>query len=368
MDLIIPEFVAFKAHLEATKDLAMFVSSKLEEAMGDKASEWKIENRSITLEKDASISFWNKSWLKAGANDDDLPPLMFQIVPCKPCFDDLAISLRQNEPFAPKFEHRIGMACGACEYAFGKAHDPQNLIGIWSTSFSVLGKTGGSTFEKPLLSGEDRERFGKYVVDIAVSVLKMEHLITPLCEKHNFQNHFSNKLSILFGDLTKALLSVLQKEEEWIMWSSSNLLEPFSSINFYKQSWQRPGQKSPAISISVEAESVKFDNLIYGIRGTIDSDQFTPEQRDSLRKINDILGFGRKSKWWLWYNYAEAPFRKTGGAEQKVIDEKSQLEMQTYFKEKIRSMKEKVAPLIDELFTEPSANTGKQTNSEGAPA
>ncbi len=366
LDLIIPEFIALKTHLEEAKNLAMFVRSKLEDALGDKASEWNIENQSVTLEKDKPISFWNKSWLKAGAKDDDLPPLMFQIVPCKPCFDDLAISLRQNEPFAPEFEHRLGMVCGACEFAFGKGHDLQHQIGIWSTSFSMFGTTGGCTFEKPLLSGEDRIGFDKYVAEIALNVIKMEPFITTLCKEHNYQRHVVKELLILYNDLTKELTSVFPKEEGWIMLSSTKLLERWSGISFYKQSWQRPGQKSGAISILIEAQSVNFDDLCYGIG---DTQQFTAEQREVVRtKMESILGPGRQSKTWPWYNYAEDPFRKTGGAELKVIDEIKQSEMRLYFRGKFRIMKEQVAPLIDELLTETSANQAKQASSEVKPA
>jgi len=150
------------------------------------------------------------------------------------------------------------------------------------------------------------------------------------------------------------------------MWSSTKLLERWSGMSFYKQSWQRPGQKSGAISIIIEAQSVNFDDLCYGIG---DTQQFTAEQREVVRmKMESIFGPVRNSTNWAWCKYAEAPFRKTGGVELKVIDEKLQAEMQTYFKEKFRIMKEQVAPLIDELLADTNANQTKQASSEVKPA
>lgn len=368
LDLIIPEFIALRAHLEGAKDLALFVSSKLEEALGNKVSEWKVENQSITLEKDKPISFWHKSWLKTGAKDDDLPPLMFQIVPCKPCFDDLAISLRQNEPFEPEFEHRLGMVCGACEFAFGKEHDPQHQIGIWSTSFPIFSITEGSSLNNHLLANENKAELGKNVFAIASSVLKMETLVTKLCKDHNFQTHFLTELKTFIDKFTKTLCDLFPEKEGWKMGSDISSLKRPSYLRFYKQIWQgqKSDQKYGIINLTLQSASGNFDNLLYGIMPT---ESISQEQTKKIHdKMTDLFKNGRSSDGWPWWQYAELPFRKTGGNEQKLIDEETQLEMIEYFRKKFSSMKEEIAPLIDTLLTETNKNVTQIASSEVKPA
>lgn len=371
VDMLLPEFIALKKHLEAVVDLADGAGKIVAQALGAETGDWKVENKAVSLEKMAPISIWHSSWRRKGAKDDDLPPVMLQIIPMVPCFDGLVISIRQNEQFDPKFEHRLGMVCGAFEFAFGKSHDASNLYGNWSTNLPEFSNTGGSNFiinqiKRPLIAGEEKAAFGECLQGVAKSIVKMAPFIASLCADHNFQHHFTNELSILINDLTKALHSVFPQAEGWITGASSNPLARWSGIWFYKQSWQRPGQKSGAICIAIEAQSVNFDDLVYGI---IDIQQFTIEQREAVRKkMESILGSGRQSKTWPWYNYAEAPFRKTGGVELKVIDEKTQSEMRSYFREKFRIMKEQVAPLIDKLLTETNEKARQIASSEGNPA
>lgn len=370
VDMLLPEFIALKKHLEEVVDLAAAAGKIVAQALGGETGDWKVENKAVSLEKMAPISIWHSSWRRKGAKDDDLPPVMLQIIPMGPCFDGLVISIRENEQFDPKFEHRLWMVCGAFEFAFGKSHDADNLYGIWSANLPEFSNTGGSKFiinqiRRPLIAGEEKAAFGECLQGVAKSIVKMAPFIASLCADHNFQHHFTNELSILINELTKALHSVFPKEEGWIMWSSSNPLERWSGIRFHRKSWQRSDQTSGAISIAIEAQSVNFDDLCYGI---IDIQQFTAEQREAVRtKMESILVPGRQSKTWPWYNYAEAPFRKTGGVEQKVIDEKTQSEMRSYFRDKFRIMKEQVAPLIDKLLAETTDSQAKQAGSEAAP-
>lgn len=192
VDKILPEFIALKKQLESVVDLAADAGKILALTLGETTSDWEVENKSVSLEKFAPISIWHKSWQKKGAKDDDLPPVMFQIIPTAPCFDGLVISFRQNEQFDPIFEHRIGMVCGACEFAFGKSHDTMNLHGIWSSNLNEFFNTGGSILEinqvkQPFIAGEKKVAFEDYLKDIAKSILKMMPLISSLCAEHNGQ-------------------------------------------------------------------------------------------------------------------------------------------------------------------------------------
>ena len=368
VDKIQPEFIALKKHLETIVNLATDTGKKLHQALGGEKAGWKVENKAVSLEQMSPISFWHESWLKTGAKDDDLPPLMFQIVPRKPCFDDLVITIRQNEPFAPEFEHRLGMVCGACEFAFGKGHDPQDQIGIWSTNFPIFNSTEGSSLNNHALSNEDNTELDKNVSAIAGSVLKMESRITEICKVHNFQTHFLTEIKAFIDRFTNTLSALFPEKEGWKMGSDISSLKRGSCLRFYKQTWQgqKSEQKYGILNITLQFGSDNFDNLLYGIMPT---ESITPEQTKIIHdKMTELFKNGRSSDGWPWWQFAETPFRKTGGKEQKLIDEKSQSEMIEYFRKKFSRMKDEIAPLIDTLLTETNKNVTQIASSEVKPA
>ena len=359
VDKILPELIALKNHLEAVVDIATEAGMVLAQALGGEAEIWKVENKAASLEKMAPISIWQPTWRKKRAKDDDLPPVMLQIISTEPCFDSLVISLRQNEQFDPKFEHRLGMVCGACEFAFGKSHDAENLYGIWSTDLPIFTNTGGSKFEinqvkRPLIADEEKAAFDECLQGIAKSIMKMTPLIASLCEEHNFKAHFVGELHALMDGLTKTLCDLFPEEEGWKMGSDISSLKHRSILRFYKQSWQgqKYDQKYGILNLTLQSGSDNFDDLLYGIMPT---ESITPDPSKDIRdKMTELFKDGRSSDGWPWWQFAEAPFRTTGGKEQKVIDEDAQTKLIDFFREKFKKMKEEIAPLIDLLLNKPS--------------
>jgi hypothetical protein len=206
------------------------------------------------------------------------------------------------------------------------------------------------------------------VFAIASSVLKMETLVTKLCKDHNFQTHFLTELKTFIDKFTKTLCDLFPEKEGWKMGSDISSLKRPSYLRFYKQIWQgqKSDQKYGIINLTLQSASGNFDNLLYGIMPT---ESISQEQTKKIHdKMTDLFKNGRSSDGWPWWQYAELPFRKTGGNEQKLIDEETQLEMIEYFRKKFSSMKEEIAPLIDTLLTETNKNVTQIASSEVKPA
>ncbi len=372
IDKILPEFIMLRNHLEAVKNLVTHACKVLEQFLVSETGVWKVENKAISLEKMAPISIWHSTWRKSGANDDDLPPVMLQIIPTEPCFDGLVVSLKQNEQIDPKFEHQLGMLCGACEFAFGKSHDTGNLYGIWSANLANFTKTGGSNFDWindgswPLIAGERCIFFDETMEGLAKNILKMEPLIKKLCNDHNYQVHFIGELQNLIDGLTNTLKTLFPEKDGWKMYTNAKTMEKYAGISFYKEAWKKPDQDKSTYCLTLQAGTNDFDNLFYGIQ-SCDS-TINAQNTDFSEKIKKIFLSGRSERGWPWWQYADAQFRNTAGTEKKVIDEKNQYEMQSYFKEKFKIMKEQVTPLIDELLADNSEKKTKEESSEVMPA
>lgn len=345
---LLPEFTALKQHLVEVVKLADSAGAIIGETLG---TGWRIDNISKSLEKDAPINIWHSSWIKNGAKDDDLPPLMLQIIPTKPCFDGLIISLRQNEQIVPQYEHNLGMVCGACEFAFGEGHYSKDCYGVWSTTLPLHSTTGGSTFEKPLIADVEMSAFEKYLNEVANSIKRMEPLISSLCKDNNEQVHFIGGMNSLIDGLTKSIEGVFPAKDGWKITSNAKSLERYASIRIFKESWKKVGYAPGALTIAIEAGQANFDDLYYGI---IDLGLLVNEEKEKLRETmnnNENLCYGRQSNTWPWYKYAEYNARLTGGRDKKAIDEMSQEVMQRFFIDKLYAIKTDVVPVIDNLLT-----------------
>jgi hypothetical protein len=330
-------------------ELTRHVENAIKRCLPDN-DDWIIDNKASSLEQNKPISIWRSSWRKNGAKDDDLPPLVLQIIPTKPCFESLIISLGVNESIATAFDQRLGMVCGACEFAFGKEHEPAGRHGIWSAPLPKYAVTGGSSFDRPLISGDKLMGFEEYLKEFVNSVMRMDDIITPLCRDHNEQVHFIGGMNSLIDELTKSIVDIFPAKDGWKITSNAKTLERWASIRIFKETWKRTGLDSGKLTIAIEAGQANFDDLYYGI---IDLGLFTNEEKEVLRKqINDHkdLCYGRQSNAWPWYKYAEGSARLTGGREKKVIDEKAQDEMHKFFKGKLSTIKTDIVPTIENIL------------------
>jgi hypothetical protein len=128
MEGFFPVFAGFRQHLENAAALSEKIAVSISSVLG---SDWTVENMSKSLKKNDPINIYKKSWVPEWAQQGDLPPVMMQIVPCSPCFDDLYMVFsffgRQTAD-SPKL---TGAVCGACDYAFGSDGNA-SIMGLWS--------------------------------------------------------------------------------------------------------------------------------------------------------------------------------------------------------------------------------------------
>ncbi|MEI6208045.1 MAG: toll/interleukin-1 receptor domain-containing protein [Desulfuromonadales bacterium] len=343
VDKLIPEFIVLKKHLE---EVVKFTESSGVLLSGFLGNDWNVINEATSLEPNAAIKIWRSSWRNNGAKDDDLPPLMLQIIPTKPCFDGLIISLRQNEQIDPQFEHKLGMVCGACEFAFGQGHDAKNRYGFWSATLPKHSITGGSNFDTLLIAGDAMSSFENYLNEMAKSINRIEPLISSLCNDHNDLVYFIGGMNNLIDGLTKSIEDIFPAKDGWKITSNAKSLERWASIRIFKETWKRTGHDPGTLTIAIEAGQANFDDLYYGI---IDIGLLTTEEKEILRKqMNDNknLCYGRQSNTWPWYKYAEWNARLTGGRDKKVINEKAQEVMQKFFRDKLSIIKTDIVPEI----------------------
>ena len=354
-----------KNHLEKMVKLTVFAEKEVG-AILTRKNGWIIENKAKDLKKSDDLTIYRESW-RTNASLNEYPPLIFQIIPESPCFDDLSLAVNCLGATSPDLERSLGTICGACDFAFGKA-DNQRPSALWQRKFDdTYHNTGGRWFDRHLLMDEERAEFGNYLRGIAAKLLQMEPIIAEVCQKRN-EMDFIACFEAFVDRMAEYLKIHFPEGDGWVMHVDVKNRKRYGSILFFKQAWQKPGLTRGALSFAIEGDSIHFDNLLFGIVRSSDTPFLSQEQEDQIRKEPPLesLGEGKTSKSWLWYRYADSEYRYSGGAEMKLKSGDGLEKLLNYYSSKFLEMK-KLTPIIDELLLSEKREMSSSQARESAP-
>jgi hypothetical protein len=191
VDAFIPALDDFAKHLDQCKTLTEFAADKLRATLPVEAG-WVVENDAdkgaASLEAGNPISIYRKSWLPESNGAHALPSIRIELVPNRPCFDDLYLSVKLLAQPSSELDPAFGQVFGACEFAFG----PHEQVGNsgrtqveWAKRLDPsIGLTGGSDFAKDILDDEGKAALASHLHYVAASILKMDPMVAQMCKKH----------------------------------------------------------------------------------------------------------------------------------------------------------------------------------------
>jgi hypothetical protein len=346
---IIPAIRKLKSHLEQVVDLTSYAEKELGTIL-TKEGEWEIENKANTLERSSALTIYHTSW-RSKASQEAYPPLIVQIVPESPCFDDLSLAVKLLGAASPALERKLGAVCGACDFAFGKA-DNQSASALWQKKFDeAYNKTGGMWFEKRLLDGEGKKAFGDYLHGIAEKLKQMEPIIGEACQKQN-ELDFIAGFEQFVDRMASSLQAHFPEKEGWVMQIDAKNRKSWGTIRFFKKDWQKPGMAKGALNFTVCGGQTYFDNLYIGIEKSIDKYSLSQEREaDICKQLPELpLLIGNPNKWWLGCRHADKPHNSTGVAERKLKSGDELQAMLKYYSDLFGKMKA-LTPEIEKLLS-----------------
>lgn len=319
--VIVPAILTLKKHLENVVGLTKQVESELNHVLTSDEG-WVIDNMASSLERYDSITFWHKNWLREGAASHERPPLVMQITPELPCFDELTLVVKHLDRPIPEIERNLGAICGACDYAFGKGVNT-NTEDLWKRPLDdPFRKTGGRQFDVPLLEGEQRNALITHLREVAEKVKQMKDIVGETCRAQNDVN-CRNEVSQIIDNIISEVSSIFPKQEGWEYFGDAKGLSSYSGISFYKTAWKRDGlarKEGSILSFRLQCEN-NFDNLYIGIAKGSNLLKITPEkEQDICKKFAELLGKGKSEQWWISYQYLESAYRYSANYIQKKAD------------------------------------------------
>jgi hypothetical protein len=191
-DSVTPYFDAMDhlaRHLERCRELTEAVASLLRSGLPE-SEDWIVENHAArSLEPGNGIAICRKSWFAHPHKEGVTSPLFVQIVPNKPCFDELCLAITFVGQRDTELDRAIGRIDGACDFAFREQvtnAGESPIKGIWARPLKApFQQTGGSTFETQLLGETERPILDDAVLTIAKTIKQLEPLLADLCRQHN---------------------------------------------------------------------------------------------------------------------------------------------------------------------------------------
>jgi len=301
LDLILPEFIALKEHIEKVIQLSVNAEETIASLLTPEAG-WVIKNNAKSLVKAQALDIYHKSWRRDGAAPDELPPIIIQMYPEKPCFDELNLVVKLIGNPAPEIERLLGSICGACDITFGKG-ETNSHIGLWVRKFAEpFSVAGGSSFEKPLIMGEERASFLSYLKSVAENLLRIEPIIAKACLRNNNLDFIKN-YETFFNKLVARLKMEFTEKDGWDIveypainkQKESYFVDALACIAVFKKKWkEKESDKRGLLSLYIRAEKINFSNVRIGVI----KEKSRPCKYDELSNILKNHSFGSFYKYW----------------------------------------------------------------------
>ncbi len=303
LDKLLPEFIALKEHIEEVVKLTITVEKTIASLLTSEA-DWKIINNAKSmLRADAINIYHTKKWLRDGSEPDEHPPVIIQIYPEKPCFDELYLVVKFMGIPYPEIARPLGSICGACDIAFGLG-ETENQLGLWvrrlEARFSV---TGGRSFEKLLATGEEQTLFLSYLKSVSENLLKIEPIVTKVCQRKNNLDFIKN-YEVFFNKLVARLKMEFPEKDGWGFVENPAInkqKEPYyvdrwASISIFKKKWKgKESDERGLLSLFIQGDGVNFSNVYIGVVKEKDR----PDQYDDLTRVLKEKSFVSFYKnWW----------------------------------------------------------------------
>ncbi len=350
VDGFVPFLLTLKSHLENTVELTHFVEREIAAVLAVEEG-WTVENEAKSLEKLVPITIYHTAW-RNSAKPGDLPPLVVQLIPEAPCFDDLYLVVEHFGKVSPELERKLGAVCGVCDFAFGKCETVSGR-GVWSRKLDdPFHKTGGRWLDWHLPHGDEKIAFSTYLRSIAEKLMRMKPILAEFCQNQN--ELYSISQTQHFVDRLSSVLKSNFSEEDWQMQVNVDArnLNKYSNVLFYKQSWQLAGKERGELCLMLEAQK-GFDNIVFGVAKRNDTEVSLAgdKEKDLHRALSNCLGEGKEHSWWSYYRSADADFRNWSSRRGKISGEGENLEsMLDYYSNVFAKLKETATPIIDDIL------------------
>ncbi|MFZ3116367.1 MAG: toll/interleukin-1 receptor domain-containing protein [Syntrophales bacterium] len=347
----------FREHLQAVIALTEQTVSALTERL-DPSKGWKVENGAKSLESGAPINIYNIAWLREGAQSDEQPPLLLQILPESPCFDNLHLVVKLLAEISAESDRQLGAVCGACEFAFGTGN-ANGSLGLWSKGLDESsGKTGGSCADRPLLAGEEKEYFLSAMRCLADSIVKMEPILNRFCREHHEQA-IKGELDRFVNDMANVLRPIFPAEEGWEMLTAVQYKEPHGKIRFFKRHWidKENPQLGGALSLAIGGEDINFNNFYFGIAKAYPS-LAIPEE-ELKEELQTTLGKKLSDRWFPWWCRAETDNRYWLTEQHLSIADEKRAALLQYYVDEFTKLKA-AASVIDSFYPDPKQKGNEQ--------
>ena len=348
-------------HLEQCTELSKTLARQLQ-AFLPAAEGWVIDNNAAeSLEPGAGIAIYRKTWLAPSHRENDAAPLLVQIVPNRPCFDELWLAISFMGQSAPALERAIGRIDGACDFAFREQITQGGVSpvkGIWARPMKApLQQTGGSRFETALVSETEQAALFDSLQVVAQTIQQLDPIFSDACRIHN-ELQFKADFESLIDKLTEAISTVYPKEQGWTVATDDvKSGKRWKGIYVYRNEWKTGDSTLGDLNFAVVGDGEFFDNLYLGVMKGSPGLKVSDENLKKVRAVCDehLISNRKGSNWWASSHWADSRYRYPGGSQRQVLSGDALKNLIQYFTNIFQKLNLHVVPVIDKILVDQSA-------------
>ena len=316
---------------------------------------WVIDNkRALDLEAGEGILVYQQSWRGKGHASDELPPIVVQIVPNRPCFDELVLAIKLiSQPIA-QVERALGRIVGASEYAFGPSERDDRLVikELWTRRLGEpLQTTNGSRFERSLPSEAERPAMVDQIDAISNAILRMTPILaeaTGICSDVHFQTQFE---SVVKG-LSSKIKGIYPEAEGWSIEVQTTPDARWGGIRINRDRWKMVGVPGVQMRIGLGAFGKDWHDLYFGV--CIEQKAHLAITAERIAKINAewqrlFNKIEKAESRWVFWSRPEKGFDSVWTNQGTLIAGPARENFISYYTDIFSKLKQ-LTPMLDDLF------------------